>query len=154
MTNNIMDNIANIKFRLASIEHEKLTLNIQDIDVAEFDDNQLKFQYKIETLIRMSKNTILVEPSIRYLYEEKILLEVSVILNFSIDNLSAVIVVDKENQTINTKADILPTFVSTAYSTLRGIVYARSSEVFLSKYPIPMIEVATLVQKNGITVED
>lgn len=149
-----MENIVNIRFKLASIEQEKLTLNIQDIDVAKFDDNQLKFQYKIETLVQISKNTILVKPSIRYLYKETRLLELTVVLNFSIDNLSAVIEVDKENQTINTKADILPTFVSTAYSTLRGIVYARSSEIFLSKYPIPMIEVATLVQKNGITVED
>ena len=82
------------------------------------------------------------------------LLESSVVLNFSIDNLSAAIVVDKENQTINTKVDILPTFVSTAYDTLRGIVYVRSSEVFLSKYPTPMIKVETLVQKNGITIED
>lgn len=149
-----MENIVNIRFKLASIEQERLTLNIQDIDVAKFDDNQLKFQYKIETLIQISKNTILVKPSIRYLYEEKTLLELSVVLNFSIDNLFAVIVVDKENQTINTKADILPTFISTAYSTLRGIVYARSSEIFLSKYPVPMIELATLIQKNGITVED
>ena len=149
-----MEKIVNIRFKLASIEQEKLTLNIQDIDVAKFDDNQLKFQYKIETLVQMSKNTILVKPSIRYLYEETTLLELTVVLNFSIDNLSAVIEVDKENQTINTKADILPTFVSTAYSTLRGIVYARSSEIFLSKYPVPMIEVATLLQKNGITVED
>lgn len=149
-----MENIVNIRFKLASIEQEKLTLNIQDIDVAKFDDNQLKFQYKIETLVQISKNTILVKPSIRYLYEKTTLLELTVVLNFSIDNLSAVIEVDKENQTINTKADILPTFVSAAYSTLRGIVYARSSEIFLSKYPVPMIEVATLVQKNGITVED
>lgn len=102
----------------------------------------------------MSKNTILVKPSIRYLYGEKTLLESSVVLNFSIDNLSAAIVVDKENQTINTKVDVLPTFVSTAYNTLRGIVYVRSSEVFLSKYPTPMIKVETLVQKNGITIED
>ncbi len=149
-----MENITNIRFRLASIEQEKSTLNIQDIDVDNFDDKQLKFQYKIETLIQMSKNTILVKPSIRYLYEEKTLLESSVVLNFSIDNLSAAIVVDKENQTINTKVDVLPTFVSTAYDTLRGIVYVRSSEVFLSKYPTPMIKVETLVQKNGITIED
>lgn len=149
-----MENNLNIRFRLASIEQEKLTLNIQDIDVARFDDNQLKFQYKIETLIQMSKDTILVKPSIRYLYEEKTLLELSVVLNFSVNNLSAVITVDKENQTINTKADIIPTFIGSAYSTLRGIVYARSSEVFLSKYPAPMIDLDTLVQKNGITVED
>ena len=69
-----MENITNIRFRLASIEQEKSTLNIQDIDVDNFDDKQLKFQYKIETLIQMSKNTILVKPSIRYLYEEKTLL--------------------------------------------------------------------------------
>lgn len=128
-----MENITNIRFRLASIEQEKSTLNIQDIDVDNFDDKQLKFQYKIETLIQMSKNTILVKPSIRYLYGEKTLLESSVVLNFSIDNLSAAIVVDKENQTINTKVDVLPTFVSTAYDTLRGIVYVRSSEVFFVK---------------------
>lgn len=149
-----MEENVNIKVVLSSIEQVEVVSRIDDIDVATFEVARLKFQYKVETMIRPAKNAILVKVSIRYLYEEKQLLYASAVLNFSVNNLSSAIVIDKENLTISTRADIFPSLVGTAYSTLRGIVYDRTGDTFLSKYPMPMVEVATLVSKNGISVEE
>jgi hypothetical protein len=55
---------------------------------------------------------------------------------------------------INVKADIFPSLLGTAYNSLRGIIYVRTIGTPIAKYPIPMIEVKTLVEKNGISVVD
>ena len=66
-----MEENVNIKVVLSSIEQVEVVSRIDDIDVATFEVARLKFQYKVETMIRPAKNAILVKVSIRYLYEEK-----------------------------------------------------------------------------------
>ena len=149
-----MEEKVNVKFRLVSIDNERYAPNFERVDSASIPEEKLKFQYKIDTVIQMSKDTILVIPSIRYSYEGNELLVADAIFTYSVLNLDSAIAVDKENQRINVKADIFPSLVGAAYSTLRGIVYARTSGTPLAKYPLPMIEVKTLVEKNGISVEE
>ena len=50
------------------------------------------------------------------------------------------------------KVNIFPTLLSAAYSSLRGIVYARTLATPLEKYPIPIIDINTLLSKNGISI--
>jgi hypothetical protein len=71
---------------------------------------------------------------------------------YSVLSLDAVMDVDKENKKLNMKVNIIPTLLGAAYSSLRGIVYARTLETPLEKYPIPMIDLNTLLSKNGISV--
>ncbi|MDD5891766.1 MAG: hypothetical protein PUC72_04435 [Bacteroidales bacterium] len=149
-----MEDKVNVKFRLVSIDNEHYTSNFEGIVLNSIPEDRLKFQYKIETIIQMSKGNILVIPSIRYSYENHELLVASAVFTYSVLNLDNAIIVDKENQRINVKADFFPSLVGAAYSTLRGIVYARTSGTPLAKYPLPMIEVKTLVEKNGISVEE
>ena len=149
-----MEEKVNVKYRLVSIDNERYTPNFEGVDFSSILKEKLKFQYKIDTLIQMSKDTILVTPGIRYTYEGKELLVANAVFAYSVQNLSSAISVDKENQRINVKADIFPALVGAAYSTLRGIVYARTSGTPLAKYPLPMIEVKTLVEKNGISIEE
>ena len=149
-----MEEKVNIKFRLVSIDSEQYTPKFEGIEFDSIPEERLKFQYKIDTEIQMSKGRILVIPSIRYSYEERELLAASAIFTYSVFNLANAIAVDKENQRINVNADLFPSLVGAAYSTLRGIVYARTIGTPLAKYPLPMIEVKTLVEKNGISVED
>ena len=144
----------NIKYKLSSIDIVKFEMNANDNTSLDISSDTLKFQYKIETLIKMSANVIGVKSSIRFTYNETTILEVSAIINYNVDSLQEVISVDKENHRLTSKADILPTFVATSYSTLRGIVHAKTTETPLSKYPIPMIEVQTLMNRNAICVED
>lgn len=143
-----------VKFRLVSIDSEQYTPKFEGIEFDSISEERLKFQYKIDTVIQMSKGSILVIPSIRYSYEGHELLNASAKFTYSVSNLDSAITVDKENQRINVNADLFPALVGAAYSTLRGVVYTRTCGTPLAKYPLPLIEVKTLVEKNGISVED
>ena len=122
-----MENKANIRYKINSITEEHFTLNIDKINAFDINEESLRFQYKIETLIKMSENLILVTPSIRFILGETTILEVSATISYDVQTLDEAFSVDKENHKINIKADILPSFVGASYSTLRGIVYAKAS---------------------------
>lgn len=147
-----MEDSNNIKFRLVSISNEKTITIPGDVDLASISEESLQFQYKIGTIIKFAENTITVVPSIRYMFEGAVLFESSAEFNYSVLSLDAVIDVDKENKKLNMKVNIFPTILGAAYSSLRGIVYARTLTTPLEKYPLPMIDINTLLSKNGISV--
>lgn len=147
-----MEDPNNIKFRLFSITNEKTSLIPEGKDISSVTEDSLRFQYKIETLVKLTENTITVIPSIRYLFEDTVLFESCAEFNYSVLSIEAIMDVDKENKKLNMKVDVFPTLLGAAYSTLRGIVYARTLATPLEKYPIPMIDIKTLISKNGISV--
>ena len=147
-----MEDPNNIKFRLVSISNEKTTTIPGDVDLASISEESLQFQYKIGTIIKFAENTITVVPSIRYMFEGAVLFESSAEFNYSVLSLDTVMDVDKENKKLNMKVNIFPTILGAAYSSLRGIVYARTLTTPLEKYPLPMIDINTLLSKNGISV--
>lgn len=149
-----METKNNIKYRIDSINQEEFSLNIEGVDLSNMNDLTLKFQYKMETLLKMNEDLILVKPSVRLLYNESPVLTASVIVSYNVQTLDNAFSIDRDNQQINIKADILPSFIGAAYSTLRGIVYARTIDTPLATYPIPMIELQTLISKNAISVEE
>lgn len=149
-----MEDPNNIKFRLVSISNEKTTTIPGDVDLASISEESLQFQYKIRTIIKFAENTITVVPSIRYMFEGAVLFESSAEFNYSVLSLDAVMDVDKENKKLNMKVNIFPALLGAAYSSLRGIVYARTLTTPLEKYPLPMIDINTLLSKNGISVTE
>ena len=149
-----METKNNIKYRIDSINQEEFSLNIEGVDLSNMNELTLKFQYKMETLLKMNDNLILVKPSVKLLYNESPVLTASVIVSYSVQTLDNAFSIDRDNQQINIKADILPSFIGAAYSTLRGIVYVRTVDTPLATYPIPMIELQTLINKNAISVEE
>ncbi len=149
-----MEDPNNIKFRLVSISNEKTTTIPGDVDLASISEESLQFQYKIGTIIKFAENTITVVPSIRYMFEGAVLFESSAEFNYSVLSLDAVMDVDKENKKLNMKVNIFPALLGAAYSSLRGIVYARTLTTPLEKYPLPMIDINTLLSKNGISVTE
>lgn len=147
-----MEDPNNIKFRLVSISNEKTTTIPGDVDLASISEESLQFQYKIGTIIKFAENTITVVPSIRYMFEGAVLFESSAEFNYSVLSLDTVMDVDKENKKLNMKVNIFPALLGAAYSSLRGIVYVRTLTTPLEKYPLPMIDINTLLSKNGISV--
>jgi len=144
----------NIRFKLVSIENVQLKSSFDGFDFSSLDENSLKFQYKIDTVLKISEDIISVNPGIRYSYRDKELYVASAVFVFSIMNMDTAITVDKVNQQINVKADLFPSLLSAAYNTLRGIVFANTTDSDLRQYPLPMIDTKTLIDKNGISVED
>ena len=149
-----MEDPNNIKFRLVSISNEKTTTIPGDVDLASISEESLQFQYKIGTIIKFAENTITVVPSIRYMFEGAVLFESSAEFNYSVLSLDTVMDVNKENKKLNMKVNIFPALLGAAYSSLRGIVYARTLTTPLEKYPLPMIDINTLLSKNGISVTE
>ena len=147
-----MEDPNNIKFRLVSISNEKTSTIPGDVDLASISEESFQFQYKIGTIIKFAENTITVVPSIRYMFEGAVLFESSAEFNYSVLSLDTVMDVDKENKKLNMKVNIFPALLGAAYSSLRGIVYARTLTTPLEKYPLPMIDINTLLSKNGISV--
>ena len=147
-----MEDPNNIKFRLVSIANEKTTAIPEGVDLSSISEESLQFQYKIGTVIKLAESTITVIPSIRYIFGDSVLFESCAEFIYSVLSLDAIMDVDKENKKLNMKVDIFPTILGEAYSSLRGIVYARTSATPLEKYPIPMIDINTLLSKNGISV--
>lgn len=147
-----MEDPNSIKFRLVSISNEKTTTIPGDVVLASISEESLQFQYKIGTIIKFAENTITVVPSIRYMFEGAVLFESSAEFNYSVLSLDTVMDVDKENKKLNMKVNIFPALLGAAYSSLRGIVYARTLTTPLEKYPLPMIDINTLLSKNGISV--
>ena len=149
-----MEDPNHIKFRLLSITNEKTSSIPERKDISSLTEESLQFQYRIGTVIKLVEQTITVIPRIRYMYGDAVLFESCAEFNYSIPSLEAVMDVDKENKKLNMKVNILPTLLGAAYSSLRGIVYARTLATPLEKYPIPMIDINTLLSKNGISVLD
>ena len=147
-----MEDSHTIRFKIVSIANEKTTTIPEGVDFSSISEESLQFQYKIGTVINLAENTITVVPSIRYMFGGAVLFESCAEFNYSVLSLDAVMDVDKENKKLNMKVDILPTLLGAAYSSLRGIVYARTLATPLEKYPIPMLDINTLLSKNGISV--
>lgn len=149
-----MEKKLNIRYSIETIEKAECSLKLDNIDLSKLNKDTLKFQYKISTHIKMKENFIYIKPEIRFLYENKVLLESSVTISYNVQTLSEVFSVDNENHKIDMKVNILPTFLGASYSTLRGIVYMKTTGTPLEHYPIPMINIQTLMDKNGISVEE
>lgn len=144
----------NIKYKISSIGHDSCTLNIKDIDLSQLNEDSIKFQYKIEAIIKIAENLITIIPGIRFIYNNIKILEATASINFIIKPMEDAFFIDKENQQLDIKVDILPAMISASYSTLRGIVYSQTIGTPLSRFPIPLIESKTLINKTAITVED
>ena len=101
-----------------------------------------------------AQNTITVIPAIRFLYEKNIIYEASAEFNYTVIPLDSVMEIDRNNMKLNMKTDVIPGFLSAAYSSLRGIVYARTRATPLEKYPIPLIDTEKLLSKNGFSISE
>ena len=142
----------NIKFRILSIHNVNCKSHFDGMDLSSLSDDTVRFQYRIETVIKMSENVVTIIPGIRYLFDKAILFEASAEFDFMVLSLNSVMELDEENSRLNMKADILPTLLGTAYSSLRGIVFSKTASTPLERYPMPLIENSDLQLKNGISV--
>lgn len=147
-----MENSDNVRFRLVSIENEEMKLWFNRLAPDDLNDRNLKFHYKIGTVIKLSEDSVVVVPSVRYTCMDNVILESSAEFVYSIQSLSAAMDVDRENKRILVKSNIFPSLLSSSFSTLRGMVHARMKDTPLAGFPVPIVGVDMLMRKNGISV--
>ncbi len=151
---NDMEEIMNVKFKLVGIDQETIKTTFQGKNLSDLSEDNLKYQFKIETIIDMSANTIVVIPSARYALQDDQLAEFSARFLFSVENIKAVITVNREAQQITTQAELISTILGVAYNTLRGIAYTSVKNTSLASFPLPLVDVKTLMFRNGISIVD
>lgn len=142
----------NIKYRILSIHNVNCKNHFDGLDLSSLSDETIQFQFRIETVVKLSENIITITPGIRYLFNKAMIYEASAEFDFMVLSLHAIMELDADNSRLNMNADILPTLLAAAYSSLRGIVFTKTVSTPLEQYPIPLIDARDLQSKNGISV--
>ena len=149
-----MENIINVKFRIKSIEKEEYSTTIDGIDLSAMDESNLAFQYRISTEFNLTEDEIVVRPEIRYKYNQTQVFVGGADVVFYVQDLSSIVKIDSDKMQLDISVDILPTLLSAAYSTLRGLVHTQLIGTPLASFPIPLLEVNNLLTKNGLSVRN
>lgn len=147
-----MKDIKNTKFRLASISNDSVRIKTNGINPSDLNIDNIKFQFRLSTVIDFNGNCIVVTVCVRYLYGTTEILSGNADFNFAFPELISILYLDKENNSILASADLFPPLLSAAYSTLRGIIFSHTKGSSLVDFPVPLIDTNTLVEKNGISV--
>ena len=72
---------------------------------------------------------------------------------FRIDNMTRFVIIDKNNNRLNFKADLIPTFLNVAIGGLRGVLYEKTKGSVLSKYPLPLVDMRDVMKWNTFHVD-
>lgn len=148
-----MDKNSNIRFRLTEIRGDRSESFLDGKDFSVLNGDNLVFQYKVISTIIREKKEIVVTPNIRFRYKDNVLFQSCAEFVYKIDDFDDAVSINSEEGTIEVRNDLFTTMVSAAYSSLRGIVYTQLKDTPLSIYPLPLIDVRTLTEKNSITIE-
>lgn len=148
-----MDKNANIKFRLTEIRGDRSESFLDGKDLSVLNGDNLVFQYKVISTIIREKKEIVVTPNIRFRYKDNVLFQSCAEFVYKIDDFDDAVSINSEEGTVEVRNDLFTTMVSAAYSSLRGIVYTQLKDTPLATYPLPLIDVRTLTEKNSITIE-
>ncbi|MCR4847825.1 MAG: hypothetical protein K5920_03105 [Bacteroidales bacterium] len=150
----IMDKQKSYQIRLLSVDENQVLNYLGNRSIDGLNEETLVFQFKLDTKLKLINRMVAIRTAIKYVFEEKDLLQVENTLAFEVDRLEEIVTKNEENGTLSFSVDILPTFISVAFGTLRGMVYKETKGTVLENYPIPLISMETLKEKNVIVVEE
>lgn len=147
-----MEEQVQISFRLDSITNESVNINATDNVLKDMDPETIRFQYRVNVELNLSKETITVTPDVRYKCREVTILTSEAQFVYSVPGLKANTLYNSETGEIKQKADIIPTLASASFSSLRGMIHFATKETPVNEYPVPLVGIDSLIQKIGISV--
>jgi len=153
MTTN-MEKEKPINIKLLSVEETSIVNNCGGKDLTDLSEDVLGFQFKVDSMINLAKETMTVNTTIRYRYNNADLFQAGSKTVFVVTSLNEIVTRDDSKNTITFSFDIVPTLVGASYSTLRGIVYKETKNGPLEKYPVPLMPMKVLVEKCVFSVEE
>lgn len=113
---------------------------------------KLQFRYGTKTEIRISENTIMMSASVRFYSGNVVYVDLTTDFMFFVEDLDSVVTYKEETSEISFEPDLLPTFLSVACGTMRGILYDKVKETSLGNYPIPLLGIDLLTKNNMISI--
>lgn len=148
-----METQKTINIRLLSINGEQVINSIGKKDLSGLNEDNLVYQFKNETSLNLSDDLVTVTSGMRYVYNQNELFQVGASVTFKVLNLKDFVAQDEEKSTITFAFNFLPTLISAAIGVLRGILFKETKGTELEKYPMPLLPVDLLMEKNVVTVE-
>lgn len=150
-----MDSPSNARFRLKSIEELGFRQSTDAALLTRINPDMLEVQFMTQTILNHKEKVISVKSGVRYLLApQDDLFELNILLTFEMENIDEVVVVDEEKKKINFKVDIVPTLLNAAMGTLRGILYTKTADTVLRAFPLPLIDLKALMERNTFHVEN
>lgn len=133
----------NIQIRLIQVEEKSFKYDLSEVLLTTFDENNLKINIGYKLLPDLNANIIAVEITAKYLYSDSELIEYTSSLTFKSPDLSDIIEIT-DNKIIE-KTVIIPTLLSIAIGTLRGMLAIKTTGTILKDFPLPLIDPNSLL---------
>jgi hypothetical protein len=136
-----------VSFKLDSIQEEKFVNNDAPVSA-----EALLVHYLIETEVRPVNEKVVVRTGVRYSVEGRIVCEMVLSIQFGIAEYHSLVSIDEGSKKISFTSNIVPTFLSMTYGTLRGALYERVKGTQWEAYPLPPMSLADLEKMNHFRV--
>ncbi|MCQ2287150.1 MAG: hypothetical protein MJZ76_09825 [Bacteroidales bacterium] len=149
-----METQKTFNIRLLSINGEQIINSLAKRDLSGLNEDNLVYQFRNETTLNLSDDLVTITSGIRYMYNQNELFQVQASVTYKVLNLNEIVEQDEEKSTITLAADFLPTLISAAVGVIRGILFKETKGTVLEKYPLPLLPIKLLMEKNVITVEN
>ena len=149
-----METQKTINIRLLSITGEQVINGIGKKDLSGLNEDNLVYQFKNETAVNLSDDLVTINSGIRYVYNQNELFQVQVSVAYKVLGIKEFVEQDEEKNTITLAVDFLPTLIAAAVGVIRGILFKETKGTVLEKYPLPLLPINLLMEKNTITVEN
>lgn len=144
-----MENSHNsISIRIQNIQETEFSC-IYDFDYDLMNSDLLEVGLKFETNIIAKDNICNIDLSVRYKYEEKILLTLGVLFGFEITPIYALM---DENEEEAIPEDLLLNMLNIAVGAIRGILFLKMQNTPLHKYYLPIFSISFIndMIKKGV----
>lgn len=127
--------------RLLSASEDRFMVNAVDIP-EKIDENYLNITLGHRPIPKTGKDEMDVAISIKYSYDNAVLLDCQYTFHFHVENLKDFIVEDtKDSVTIRS---LMPHLVNIAVGTMRGLIMAKTAGTKLSRYPLPIVNAMSI----------
>ena len=139
-------------------EEIKVTFSLQSIHEEKFEMkekssiDELRVYHLMETELHPQEETLYVRSGIRYSDEEDVLCECVIGIQFGLEDFNSIIHIDEDSKRINFSSSFIPTFLNMTYGTLRGVLFEKVKDTYLSSYPLPPISMQELEKLNHFRI--
>lgn len=152
MKENKKDQQEIIKMRISQIIETKFSINEKISMMTDLNENHLKMQLGFNLSPDMSKNFFTVTIMMSYKYEvngmDQDLVNLDVANVFEIQNIADYF--EFKDNNFNDKAKLVPQMLNVAIGSTRGMLAAKVAGTILSKYPLPIIDVNTILSNSKL----